>query len=145
MISQTKGIINRDNKWLLCRLNELWEKYFSDIPQKNKVFISFGRNAKYRLGSIRLDKQTKASCITITSMFKDLRVPAEVVDHTIGHELVHYAHGFSSTHPKLHKYPHAGGVVRAEMKGRGMEHLYKAYKDWMKEYRKKLLFDPPKF
>ncbi len=135
MIGQTKNTINRDNRWLLCRLNELWEKYFSDIPQKNKVFISFGRFAKYRLGSIRLDKRNKASIIIITSMFKDLNIPQEVIDHTIGHELVHYAHGFSSTNPRLHKYPHAGGVVKKEMGERGMGNLYTAYKSWVKDYR----------
>lgn len=138
MKSQSRIEISRDDKWLLCRLNDLWDKYFSDIPQSNKVFISFGRFAKYRLGSIRLNRQTKASIITITSMFKSLQVPQEVVDHTIGHELVHYTHGFSSTNPKLHKYPHAGGVVKKEMAERGMEYLYDAYKKWIKEYRQTL-------
>lgn len=138
MTRYLKISILRDNNWLLSRLDFIWSKYFSDIPQTNKVFIRFGRNAKYRLGSICLDKKTKASYITITSMFKDLKAPAEVVDHTIGHELVHYTHGFSSTHPKLHKYPHAGGVVKMEMEKRGMGHLYKAYKNWMKEYRSSL-------
>ena len=104
----------RDNTWLLSRLDFIWTKYFADIPQTNKVFIKFGRFAKYRLGSIRLNKKTKASfksdssqasLIIITSMFKDPRIPSEVVDHTIGHELTHYAHGFSSNHPRLHKYP----------------------------------------
>lgn len=138
MKDQSKIEILRDDKWLLFRLNDLWEKHFADIPQQNKVFISFGRFAKYRLGSIRLNRQNKASIITITSMFKSLKVPQEVVDHTIGHELVHYTHGFSSTHPKLHKYPHAGGVVKREMIERGMEHLYEAYKKWIKEYRQAL-------
>lgn len=136
MTSKSKVVIKRDNNWLLSRLDFIWTKYFADIPQTNKVFIKFGRNAKFRLGSIRLNRQTKASYIIITSMFKDLKIPQEVVDHTIGHELVHYTHGFSSVHPRLHRYPHAGGVVRIEMKERGMEHLYNAYKVWMKEYRK---------
>lgn len=140
MIIQSKKTVFRDNQWLLSRLDYIWDRYFSDIPQTNKVFIQFGRNAKYRLGSIRLNKQTKASIITITSMFKDPKIPFEVVDHTIGHELVHYSHGFSSAHPKLHKYPHAGGVVRTEMRSRGMEALYDAYKNWVKQYRKKLLY-----
>lgn len=135
MTSQSKSDMIRDDKWLLSRLDCLWEKYFLDIPQTNKIFIKFGRFAKYRLGSIRLDRRTKASYITITAMFKDSNIPSEVVDHTIGHELTHYAHGFSSTHPKLHKYPHAGGVVGFEMKQRGMEHLHFAYKVWIKEYK----------
>jgi hypothetical protein len=128
----------RNDNWLLSRLDYLWEKYFPDIPQTNKVFIKFGRFAKFRLGSIKLDRKTKASHITITAMFKDPQIPFEVVDHTIGHELVHYAHGFSSTHPRLHKYPHAGGVVGREMRERGMERLYVCYKTWIKSYRQSL-------
>lgn len=135
---KTYFVLSRDDKWLLSRLDLLWTKYFSDVSQSNKVFIRFGRNAKYRLGSIKLNRQTKASYITITSMFKDTRIPKEVVDHTIGHELVHYAHGFSSINPRLHKYPHAGGVVKKEMSERGMGYLHEAYKVWIKEYRKKL-------
>jgi len=71
-------------------------------------------------------------------MFRDLSIPQEVVDHTIGHELVHYAHGFSSTQPRLHKYPHAGGVVKREMTERGMEYLHKAYKAWVIKYKEQL-------
>lgn len=129
----------RDNSWLLSRLDYLWDKYFSDIPQKNTVFIKFGRFAKFRLGSIKLTKHTKTSIITITAMFRDRGIPAEVIDHTIGHELVHYAHGFSSTHPRLHRYPHAGGVVKKEMEERGMGYLHNAYKSWVKEYRKQIM------
>lgn len=129
----------RDNTWLLSRLDFLWSKYFPEVPQSNKVFIKFGRYAKYRLGSIKLNRKTKASFITITAMFKDLKIPSEVVDHTIGHELVHYAHGFSSTQPRLHKYPHAGGVVQKEMDERGMGYLHKAYTLWVEQYRKQLM------
>ncbi len=138
MTSKTKNLFERDDLWLLSRLDDIWTKYFSDIPQTNKIFIKFGRFAKYRLGSIRLDSHTKASFITITSMFKNIKVPQEVIDHTIGHELVHYAHGFSSTHRRLFKYPHAGGVVKKEMGERGMGYLYDAYKEWIKLYRKSI-------
>ncbi len=134
-----RSLTLRDDTWLLSRLDFIWTEYFVDIPQTNKVFIQFGRHAKFRLGSIRLNKQTKASYITITSMFKDPEIPPEVVDHTIGHELTHYAHGFSSNHPRLHKYPHAGGVVKREMEDRRMGHLHKAYKLWIKEYRKQIM------
>lgn len=128
----------RENNWLLSRLDFIWSKYFADIPQTNKVFIRFGRFAKYRLGSIKLERKSKNTYITITAMFKNPSVPQQVVDHTIGHELVHYAHGFSSTNHRLHKYPHAGGVVKKEMAERGMGYLYKAYKDWIKNYRQTL-------
>ncbi len=128
----------RNDIWLLSRLDFIWSTHFSDVVQKNKVYIKFGRYAKYRLGSIRLNRKTKDTHIIISALFKDESIPQAVVDQTIGHELVHYAHGFSSIHPKLHKYPHAGGVVNKEMKQRGMEHLYTAYKDWIKVYRKML-------
>ena len=128
----------RDNVWLLSRLDDLWEKHFPDIPQTNKVFIKFGRYSRLRLGSIRLDRPTGHTLITITSMFKDLSIPTEVVDHTIGHELTHYAQGFSSPHPKLHRYPHEGGVVRRELMARGFGKTLKVYLNWIKTYRKEL-------
>ena len=128
-------MIARDNRWLLSRLDFLWDKFFPDIAQTNPIFIRFGRYSKYRLGSIKLDRSSGKSYITITAMFKDEKIPGEVVDHTIGHELTHYTHGFSSRRPRMHKYPHAGGVVKKEMEERGMGHLHRAYKVWVKQYR----------
>ena len=128
----------RDNKWLLYRLDTLWSKHFSDISQVNPLFVRFGRYSKFRLGSIRLDKKTDKSFITITGMFKNMRIPQEVIDHTLAHELVHYTHGFSSKRTRLHKYPHAGGVVNKEMRSRGMGYLLAAYKEWIRHYRKQL-------
>lgn len=138
MTIKTKFAPIRDDNWLLSRLDDIWTQYFADTPQTNKVFIKFGRYAKYRLGSIRLNRKTKSSIITITSMFKDLKIPQQVIDHTIGHELVHFTHGFSSPHPRLHKFPHAGGIVKKEMFQRGMGYLYLAYRAWIKQYRKSL-------
>lgn len=131
----------RDNTWLLSRLDFIWSKYFSDVGQANPIHIKFGRYSKYRLGSIKLNRKTDHSYIVITSMFKQKSIPQEVVDHTLAHELVHYAHGFSSKRTRLHKYPHAGGVVQKEMETRGMGYLNFAYRAWIKEYRKKLLED----
>lgn len=128
----------RDDVWLLQRLEYLWSNFFPDVEQINPVFIKFGRYSKYRLGSIRLEKTTKKSYITITGMFKDEWISTEVVDHTIAHELCHYAHGFSSPKPRLHKYPHHGGVINKELKIRGLGHLTKVYDKWLKAYRKKL-------
>ena len=128
----------RDNVWLLSRLDHLWSEHFEDISQDNPVFIKFGRYSKFRLGSIKQQRYSKSSIITITSMFKNETIPVEVVDHTIGHELVHYAHGFSSSKRRLHRYPHAGGVVDREMRSRGMDKLNLAYKRWVKDYRQQL-------
>lgn len=130
--------IIRDDIWLLSRLDYLWSKYFEDVALDNPVKIRFGRFSKYRLGSIKLNKKTGFSLIIITSMFRNNQIPVEVVDHTIGHELVHYAHGFSSNKRRLHKYPHAGGVVQKEMQNRGMRLLNEAYREWMKQYKEQL-------
>ncbi len=134
IISESK----RDDIWLLSRLNNLWEEYFDNVSQDNPVFIRFGRFSRFRLGSIRLERHNKKSYITVTGMFKDPRIPIEVVDHTIAHELCHYAHGFSSTKPRLHKYPHHGGVIKKELESRGMHKLVKAYAKWLDHYRKSL-------
>lgn len=128
----------RDDRWLLSRLDYLWSTFFAEVKQVNPVFIRFGRYSKYRLGSIKFDKFTKRSFITITSMFKNPDIPVEVIDHTIGHELCHYTHGFSSPKPKMHRYPHSGGVIKRELHSRGMFNLTKAYATWLKQYRKTL-------
>jgi hypothetical protein len=128
----------RDNIWLLSRLDHLWSTYFSDVTQDNPIFIQFGRYSKFRLGSIKYDPARNKSIITITSMFKDTSIPVEIVDHTIGHELCHYTHGFSSPKEKMHRYPHSGGVIQKELEERNLHHLVKAYKQWVKEYRTKL-------
>lgn len=128
----------RDNIWLLSRLDFVWSEYFPDVSQANPIFVKFGRFSKFRLGSIKLDRKTNKSYITITSMFKDPQVPGEVIDHTLAHELTHYTHGFSSKKTRLHKYPHAGGVVNKEMTKRGMGYLVIAYKKWIKDYKNKL-------
>lgn len=134
-------VLPRDNSWLVSRLDHIWSNYFANVDQANPILIKFGRYSKYRLGSIKLSRRTNKSLITITGMFKDEKIPSEVVDHTLAHELVHYAHGFSSKRTRLHKYPHAGGIVQREMNERGMGYLNKAYRLWVKEYKKKLLAD----
>lgn len=128
----------RDDQWLLSRLDIIWSEFFPDIPQANPVFINFGRFARLRFGSIRLDRKSGRTFITISGMFKDEMVPVEMVDHTIAHELCHYAHGFSSPHRRLHKFPHEGGVIKKEMEKRGLIHLYKAYREWIREYKLEL-------
>lgn len=138
LLSQKISNSKRDDVWLLSRLDYLWSNYFPDVKQVNKVFIRFGRYSKLRLGSIRMDRASRSSYITISGMFKDDRVPVEVIDHTIAHELCHYTHGFSSPKTRLHKYPHHGGVIRKELENRGLYNLVKAYAQWKKEYKQQL-------
>lgn len=128
----------RNDQWLLFRLDEIWRNHFSDVPQVNPVTISFGRSALYRFGSIRLNFATGKSQILINGRFRDARFPQEVIDHTIAHEMVHYSLGFSSSNPRLHRYPHRGGVIDKELKKRGLSHLVQYYKKWVKEYVKSL-------
>lgn len=128
----------RDDVWLLSRLDQIWTEYFSDIPQLNPVVINFGRFARLRFGSIKMDRHSGKTYITISGMFKDAKIPQSVVDHTVAHELCHYAHGFSSPHIRLHHYPHEGGVVKKEMEKRGLGKFLRSYHDWIKDYREEL-------
>lgn len=137
-LSQVISTSKRDDNWLLFRLDYLWKTYFSDVSQINPVYIGFGRYSKYRLGSVRLERTSKVTYITITGMFRDESIPIEVVDQTLAHELCHYAHGFSSPRPRLHKYPHHGGVINKELRNRGLAHLIKAYAKWLRDYRETL-------
>ena len=128
----------RENNWLLYRLEKIWASYFSDIDQINKVYIRYGRYSDTRFGSIRMCFTDRSSHIVVTSKFKNAKIPEEIVDHTIAHELVHYSHGFSSPHPRLHKFPHRGGVIEKELKRRGLAHLVNYYKKWVEDYAKTL-------
>lgn len=128
----------RDNQWLLFRLEEIWRNHFAEVKQINPVTITFGRSASYRFGSIRLNLALGKSQILINGRFRDPKYPQEVIDHTIAHELVHYAQGFSSPNPRLHKYPHRGGVIDKELQERGLNHLVVFYKKWVKDYVKSL-------
>lgn len=149
----------RDNRWLESQLNYLLETHFADVKITNPVEIRFGREAKYRFGSIKLykpkrlrgfgglrrlsgsigTKNPEKSIITITSMFAKEDVPEEVVRYTIAHELTHYAHGFSSANKRLFKHPHHGGIVNKELAERGARSLIYVFKQWLKNYRKQIL------
>lgn len=131
----------RDDKWLFAKLDYIWDKYFPDIPQDNDVRIVWGRRARCRLGSIKLGSRFQdpgsrnkhpETIITINSFFRDTKIPEYVVTGTIAHELSHYAHGFHSPLEKKYETPHAGGIVRHEMRRRGLEKILKAQKIWLK-------------
>lgn len=108
------------------------------MSQPNSIEIAFGRRAKRRFGSIRMDgglrarRENRASRITINGVFRDERIPEEIIRATIAHELCHYAHGFCSPLPQKYKHPHQGSVVHRELKGRGLHHLHEYEKIWSK-------------
>lgn len=132
----------RNNRWLAQKLDLLWQKYFFDVAKANKVEIIFGRIARFRFGSITSKKkkwrEKPKTLIRITGLFRNSKIPMAVVEYTIAHELIHYAHGFSSPHAKLHRYPHEGGVVNKELAKRGLGKLVLAYKRWLKDYREEV-------
>ena len=148
----------RSQKWLEDQLIFLLSKYFAGIKVSNPIEIKWGREAKFRFGSIRLlkprglrvlrgfrsiasirENQPQKSIITITSIFRNEEIGEKVVQYTICHELCHYAHGFSSSNKRLFRHPHHGGVVNRELTERGAGDLIDAFRLWLKNYRKKIL------
>lgn len=150
----------RDHEWLQEQLKFLLSKYFSSVPVTNPIEIKWGREAKFRFGSIKLvsyksikrDKshkgfkdlirigdRPKKSVITVTSMFKDEKIPVGVVQYTVLHELCHYAHGFSSMNRQMFRHPHHGGVINRELTERGAQNLIPIFKKWLKGYRLEIL------
>lgn len=124
----------RDELWLQQMLDDTWDKYFADVPQVNTVKIVFGRRAKRQLGSIRLDRRDNdVTIITMNGLFRDSEIPEFIALATLVHELTHYAHGFNSPLEKRQKHPHAGGVIRAEYRERGLEDLYLMQRQWLKQ------------
>ncbi len=128
----------RDNSVLEKRLRFLWRNYFSEVKEKYPVSIKFGRNAKYRFGSIRYYYPKKTVQILINGRFRDDIHPQEIIDHTIAHEMVHYAQGFPTPGPRLHRYPHRGRVIDRELEKRHLIHLVIFYHSWVKKYIKSL-------
>ncbi len=140
----------RTNIWLEKRLDYLWRHYFNDIPRINKVAIKFGRPGRHQLGAIiakgprrrwrrpgRFPKISwwlpeSTTTITINGTFRHANIPIIIIDSVITHELVHYAHGFSSPHPQLFRYPHQGSIVSKELKKRGLGDMLKIQKQWLK-------------
>lgn len=138
----------RDESWLADRLNYLWDTYFSDVTRPNPVIAVFGRASKTRLGSIGMQGwhrqgtfrgyrthssiEDGTTVIKLTGYFKKPEIPNYVLDVTLAHEMVHYAHGFHSPHPQLYKHPHQGNIVNDELKKRGLGELLKQQKAWLK-------------
>jgi len=119
----------RDQEWLENRFNQVWRLFFPDVEKKN-VFIKWKGQWKNKFGHIRTTK--KGSEIVINTLFKDQRVPDDIVKVTIAHEIVHYMHGFHSHLPKMYKHPHKGGIVDKELIKKGFGYVLKTEKEWYK-------------
>lgn len=122
----------RDNKWLKKVAQEIWHNYFSDISPSNDLRVKFGKRARWQLGCIRQGRtKDSPSIVTVNGYFKNPVVPQYVVKSILAHEFVHYLTGFSSSRPRLFRYPHRGGIIKKEMKRRGLTHLEKKQSKWI--------------
>ncbi len=104
--------------------------HFSDAANGYPIEIRFGIRARYRFGSIAA--RNRKTVILINQLFADNCVPDYVVDSTIAHEMVHYAHGFGSGLPRLYTDPHRGGVVDRELERRGLAAVTQRSEEWRK-------------
>jgi hypothetical protein len=123
--------MERTQEWLETKLNNIWESLFPEVKRENSVVIRFSGKSKYRLGYIKLKKET--TFIVLNSLFQSSLVPEYVIDTTVAHELVHYMHGFNSPLPQKYRYPHQGGIVTKELIKRGFANSLKLEKEWIKK------------
>lgn len=122
----------RDDEWLAHRLQDLRTTYFVDVPRGYPIIARFGIRARYRFGAITA--RDGKSLIRVNVLFADPFVPVYVIDATLAHELVHYAHGFGSGLPRCHASPHRGGVVDRELAQRGLGELVAQAEAWRREH-----------
>ena len=120
----------RDQEWLELRFNQIWQLFFPDVEKKN-VCIRWKGKWKNKFGHIKSTK--KGAEIAVNSIFRDLRVPEEIIKVTIAHEIVHYMHGFHSHLPRMFSHPHKGNIVNKELIKRGFKHTIKMEKEWHKK------------
>jgi hypothetical protein len=132
----------RDQKWLENRFEYIYRKYFSDLEAPNQIEIKWGRRSRRQLGCIKKERPKKVfdhfkknfvTIIIINGLFKDEKIPLYVIDAIVAHEMSHYAHGFNSPLPQIHRHPHKGGVIKKELHARDLTALEKKQKIWVKE------------
>lgn len=119
----------RDDTWLQTRFEQIWSLFFPEVEKKN-VFIRWKGHWKNKFGHIK--KTRHGSEIAINHLFKDLRVPEDIVKLTIAHEIVHYMHGFHSHLPRQYDHPHQGGIVDKVLKEKGFAYALKQERQWYK-------------
>lgn len=112
-------------------LEEIWQKYFTDVPRVNQIEVAYCQPWKRRLGLIRLSLDGTTSFIGVNILLHLQQVPEYILITTIAHELTHYAHGFGSPLPRLYKHPHANDVVKQELQRRGLEETMRLCDEWI--------------
>ena len=122
----------RTESWLAERIELIWKLHFSNVRRISPIVCNFGIVGKNRFGSISL--RNGASVIRLNRLFADPELPLFVLDETLAHELVHYAHGFGSKLPRLYADPHRGGVIDLEMEKRGLTPLHLRAEEWRKAH-----------
>lgn len=119
----------RDDIWLQTRFDQIWSLFFPEVEKKD-IFIRWKGRWKNKFGHIK--RTRKGSEIAINQLFKDLRVPEDIVKLTIAHEIVHYMHGFHSHLPRQYDHPHQGGIVDKVLKEKGFSYALKQERQWYK-------------
>lgn len=130
----------RDNEWLAARLENLWATLFPDVMRPNTVRTRFKGRWKNKFGHIKRLKN-KDTEIAINGLFANETIPEYIIDLTLAHEITHYSHGFNSPLPRKYRHPHAGGIVRRELKARGLGALLRMERhfvknEWRELYKK---------
>lgn len=136
----------RDQEWLENRFEYIYRKYFADLKAPNQIEIKWGRRSRRQLGCIKKQQlKTKSwrmadhfkrdfvTIIVINGLFRDEKIPEFVIDSVIAHEMSHYAHGFNSPLPQIHRHPHKGGVIKKELHARDLTALELKQKIWIKK------------
>ena len=121
----------RDSTWLSAETDDIWRRYFPDVPRVNVVDVAFRRAWKRRLGVISLSDDQRTTRIGINSLLGLPQAPYCLTLITVAHELVHYAHGFGSPLPRRYQHPHRGGIVPRELKERGLAAELDEYSEWI--------------
>ena len=120
----------RDDEWLQNRFSQIWNLFFPDVEKKD-ITIKWKGKWKNKFGHIKRTKH--GSEIVVNELFKDLRVPEDIIKLTIAHEITHYMHGFQSHLPQQYDHPHQGGVVDKVLIEKGFRYALKREKKWFKE------------
>ena len=119
----------RDDAWLQDRFDVIWQLFFPDVEKRN-VYAHWKGRWKNKFGHIKSTK--KGTEIAINSLFKDPRIPEDIIKLTIAHEIVHYMHGFHSHLPRKFKHPHAHGIVDRVLIEKGFGYILRKEKEWYK-------------